>query len=97
MDSAHQQAMFCGHGQKRSIADMLLHANTLPYNLYTFTQFLFFLFRIYAFVPSMMKNDQECFLTVVLPLTKSSLLNFLTFGTTVSGFSNEFCRSAMCT
>jgi hypothetical protein len=63
--------------------------------LHTFTSNLFLFFRVYAFVPSIMKNDQECFLTVVLPFTKSSLPSFLTFGTTVSGFSNEFCRSAM--
>lgn len=49
---------------------------------------------IYAFLPSIMKKLQECFLTVVLPLIKSSLPSLRTFGTTVSGFSNVFCGAA---
>jgi hypothetical protein len=92
MNSAHQQAKSCGSEQKGESSPILFTCMQIPCHhlLYTFTSYLFFLFRVYAFVPSIMKKDQECFLTVVLPFTKSSLLNFLTFGTTVSGISNEF-------
>ena len=42
----------------------------------------------------MTKKLQECFLTVVLPLTRSSFSSFRVSGTTTSGFSNVFCSSA---